>query len=553
MKKLFLLLLVFSSIASSAVNECETDVYFGNGILTKQHEALRNAGILRKAIKQRLGIDYYNKNIGKVDYAYNRTDGEAIDLLESLLQKMDGTLVQYIARYVKLATTLAGLLTQEAHDADLSLQITHYEESIKNGHKVLVVAHSQGNFFAYEAYNKLPEWMKNYWEAISIATPMNCDIKQGTPRINWDNDLVSYLAFGNTGWVDNPVRKIGWNALRSEIGLSNREKRPDDSYTFQSQVGGESPKGDWVSNEDYLSYQSGAGLLGGLDDKVHAFSFYMGEYLGGKKNPILNQFDGKAMQTDKARTKIMAEIETKLKNVLPFKSSQWKPKNLGCLCKDKYAKMTHKFDPALMDIHLEDEKVKDFAEGAKGKIYSVTYKGERQYVRAACGGEIIKEVDEGEVCYVLEDNNESKFGEIEGDREQDTSLPGGLFTASLTWSETIVSMKMANGLMGKSVEGCGFAKLSSGDLELSSVYPGTYPISVAAEGYEDLEDEGLSDIVTLSVKAVKAKKTDKFNITKKYEYPNLGKGGHIADIVITQPEPGEPAQTEVVPTTIPSS
>ena len=130
MKIILLLLTILSSFAFSAIDECKTDVYFANGILTKQRIAIRNAGILEKAIKQRLGIDYYNKNIGKVDYAYNRSNGTIIDLLESLVQK------------------------------------------------------ANGNFFAYEAYNKLHNWMKNYWEAISIATPMNGDIKQGTPRIN---------------------------------------------------------------------------------------------------------------------------------------------------------------------------------------------------------------------------------------------------------------------------------------------------------------------------------------------------------------------------------
>ncbi len=75
MKKLFLLFIFLSSFPFSAIDECKTDVYFGNGILTKQQIAIRNAGILRKAIKQRLGIDYYNQSIGKVDYAYNRSNG----------------------------------------------------------------------------------------------------------------------------------------------------------------------------------------------------------------------------------------------------------------------------------------------------------------------------------------------------------------------------------------------------------------------------------------------------------------------------------------------
>ena len=195
------------------------------------------------------------KYIGKVDYAYNRTDGKIIDLLESMVQKIDGTGIENLHKYIKRATLLARLMTQKAHDSDLSRQVAQYKESIKRGHKVLLVAHSQGNLFGYEAYGKLDSWMKDYFEAVSVATPMNSDIKGGTPRVNWDNDLVSYLAFGNSGWVENPVRKIGWNPLRPLIGLTYREKRPDDAYTYKHQVGGKSPKGDWESSEDYFSYQ----------------------------------------------------------------------------------------------------------------------------------------------------------------------------------------------------------------------------------------------------------------------------------------------------------
>ncbi len=69
-KKLFLLLIFLSSFVFSAIDECKTDVYFGNGILTKQQSAIDNAGLLEEAIKLKFGIDYYNKNIGKVSYAY---------------------------------------------------------------------------------------------------------------------------------------------------------------------------------------------------------------------------------------------------------------------------------------------------------------------------------------------------------------------------------------------------------------------------------------------------------------------------------------------------
>jgi hypothetical protein len=86
MKKIFLLLIFLSSFVFSAIDEYKTDVYFGNGILTKQRTAIDNSELLRKSIMKKFGLPYFNKKIGKVDYAYNSTDGAIGDLLESLAQ-----------------------------------------------------------------------------------------------------------------------------------------------------------------------------------------------------------------------------------------------------------------------------------------------------------------------------------------------------------------------------------------------------------------------------------------------------------------------------------
>ncbi len=224
MKKILFLLIfwlipLFSfAFTELVIDECKTDVYFGNGILTKQQDAINNADLLEKSIRK----EFYNNNkdemykqIGRVFYAYNRTEGFIIDNLESLAQKLDGTLISAADRTNILASIelLANLLTEEARTSDLEKQIEQYKDSIKTGHKVLVVAHSQGNLFAGEAYKKLGEesengWMQKYIEFISVASPRYDDIKNGTPRINWDNDLVAYLSLRNSGWIDNPVRKI---------------------------------------------------------------------------------------------------------------------------------------------------------------------------------------------------------------------------------------------------------------------------------------------------------------------------------------------------------
>ena len=84
-------------------------------------------------------------------------------------------------------------MIKTSHDWDLSKQVKKYKDSIKDGHKVLVVAHSQGNLFTYEAYRKLDSWMQDYFYAVSVASPGHDPIKEGTPRVSWDNDLVAHI------------------------------------------------------------------------------------------------------------------------------------------------------------------------------------------------------------------------------------------------------------------------------------------------------------------------------------------------------------------------
>ena len=139
MKKIFLLFVLLVSVAFSTIDECKTDVYFGNGILTEKKDAIYNTfEVLKPAIQSLYGSEEeMKKYIGKVDYAYNRTDGKIIDLLESMVQKIDGTGIENVHKYIKRATLLARLMTQKAHDSDLSRQVAQYKESIKKGHKIL--------------------------------------------------------------------------------------------------------------------------------------------------------------------------------------------------------------------------------------------------------------------------------------------------------------------------------------------------------------------------------------------------------------------------------
>jgi len=158
MKKIFLLffILFYPVVSFSAINECKTDVYFANGVKTDREVAKTNAfEVLKPAIINMLGTDKFNKQIGKVDYAYNNTYGFGWDGIETFLQKFGWQ-------------SLADKLFNASHGKDLSKQINAYKESINAGHKVLAVAHSQGNLFTGEAYRALSSSMRESFEAVTI-------------------------------------------------------------------------------------------------------------------------------------------------------------------------------------------------------------------------------------------------------------------------------------------------------------------------------------------------------------------------------------------------
>jgi formylmethanofuran dehydrogenase subunit E-like metal-binding protein len=91
MKSLLLLffLLLYPSTSFAEIDERKTDVYFANGISTKERTAIDYSDLLKKTMIDKFGMDYYNQHINKVSYAYNSTHGDAFDLAESLDQKLN--------------------------------------------------------------------------------------------------------------------------------------------------------------------------------------------------------------------------------------------------------------------------------------------------------------------------------------------------------------------------------------------------------------------------------------------------------------------------------
>ena len=200
---LFFIITLFTTTLFAQIDERKTDVYFANGILTKSNDAVINANLLRDTIiAETYGGNFakYKKHIGVVTTAYNNTHRFWQDITESVYQVLNTT------EFIEWRDRLLGIYTQSAHQANIEDQVDAYEASIKSGHRVLVVAHSQGNLFTQEAYERLGDrsssnnrWLQKYFEAISIASPDPItDIKPNMlPRIGWENDMVAIIGGSN--------------------------------------------------------------------------------------------------------------------------------------------------------------------------------------------------------------------------------------------------------------------------------------------------------------------------------------------------------------------
>ena len=455
MKKVFLFLILLTSFAFSAIDERKTDIFFGNGVLTDREAAKHNAfKVLEPAIIDTFGPDYYNQHIGKVAYAYNSTHLWGFgDLIESALQKLD---VQSLVD----AFLLWKAAIRTSHSTDLQIQVKAYTNSIAAGHKVLVVAHSQGNLFAADAYNKLPGWMQPYFEAVSVASPMSADIKYGTSRIDWDNDIVPRIA--TLGAVlpkmaSCKVRNVEWES-NNPFGVG----KPDSDFVRKSDINATIGK-----TYHYTARENG------VNSKVHAFTFYMGDVLKDGESPILNPFTGKPLSDQSAKTKIMNAIDTKLR-LLESVPSQWKKSaDIGCpsSCAHRI-RVEHKFDAAL-DANMSGVDVLPF--DATAKLYEVN----ATYVKGNRAGTGINEIKDGTICYELDGTSQK----IPGKDINNTAKKGAL-EITLTWDNNDSDYNLTVGENANGEPLGGTIDLQTCNTEHYyvkdeyAILPGTYPVGI---------------------------------------------------------------------------
>ena len=177
MKSFITLLLLFSTLLfAESIDERKTDIYFANGVGAVSRYSSFIQGQTQVDAYQ-IATPSTQQFIGKYDLAFNTGREVILDFFEAWLQYTDenpSTSLAWSAFKVAIgratgigggAINLSEKVTRNYESNDINKQVTAYEDSIKLGHGVLVLAHSQGNFFTNKAYNSfggITPWMKKY-------------------------------------------------------------------------------------------------------------------------------------------------------------------------------------------------------------------------------------------------------------------------------------------------------------------------------------------------------------------------------------------------------
>ena len=195
--------LLFSALLSSVnVDECKNDLYYANGIMIDMNVTIytHEEQWINKVDEIFLENPKEFDKLANIKISYNASQGFFSDIFESAEQVMSNewgweSFSGYFRTYLELKGYQDSV---DQHRPDLDTQVKAYKQSIKDGHGVIVIAHSQGNYYTNEAYDELDEWMKDYFHMFGVATPANhvagyAVDDASAPYVKFHNDMINFI------------------------------------------------------------------------------------------------------------------------------------------------------------------------------------------------------------------------------------------------------------------------------------------------------------------------------------------------------------------------
>lgn len=203
MKNILIFMAIYVGISFSAcaenINECKTDIYYGNGVWNEYEVADDSRSELESLVKDEIinGNTLLQAKYGKTKLAYNWGQGAMLDVLETYYQLREAGQLDGIGFFAAMAILIAyqpelmlgAIAAQklwepftkdwEQGNVDEMWEHHYYHESFKLGHRVLLVSHSQGNLFANRIYDTInPTEYKRYFANVQVASPAS-EVKAG--------------------------------------------------------------------------------------------------------------------------------------------------------------------------------------------------------------------------------------------------------------------------------------------------------------------------------------------------------------------------------------
>lgn len=219
-----------------------TRVYFANGMNNSPaaaHQSRRELQGLLTGVPDLAWGSAYLSNV-----AYNVNEGGVSEMLEAYgqhgqdyehfwvwMNHMEMAPQEFQDAYAENMSKFNEDISE--NDPDLRGHLAQYVRDLKSGKKVLIVAHSQGNFYANNAYRVLLHVAPQYQKSIGIvavATPSPI-VQDGGPyftdpedeTINWVREHFSRTLAANMDPFNNPGDTTGHHGFQRSylVGYGN--------------------------------------------------------------------------------------------------------------------------------------------------------------------------------------------------------------------------------------------------------------------------------------------------------------------------------------------
>lgn len=203
MKKVILFLIFcFSAYGNAQCGNDKTVLFFANGMFNDKEAANIIFAALKKSYSKKYSAEHFNR----FDIAYNTDEMALLQLYQVYSQKVEEVGLGFWSWLSKLKmvenNSVANIefntkleeyySEQKAKDRDLSRQINQYNDYLKNGFRIVTVAHSQGNFYTNFSFAQIKS---KDTSMISVATPAATVYRDG-PYYTFKSDGVITHIYG---------------------------------------------------------------------------------------------------------------------------------------------------------------------------------------------------------------------------------------------------------------------------------------------------------------------------------------------------------------------